>query len=163
MVTNTGKDMGSAKSPRQGQVNTLAAGCTLTGKVSFIGPTMLSGRIDGDVACDGLIIIEAGGVIDGSLTAGSIVVHGALNGAVEARESIEVGPAGRLSGSGYTPTLKVDAGAHVDASLVVSATRSVAHINRSASVPDLSNVSPLTPARAEAGEPAQDALPAVNG
>ncbi len=164
MSATSGKDTGATKLARQGHGNTLSAGCSLTGNVTFSGPTILSGRIDGDVDCDGLLIIEAGGSIIGNVTATSIVVQGMLSGGIEARETIEVGPTGRLSGSAYTPCLKVDAGARVDANLVVSAERSVAHINRSVSVPDMSNVSPLTPARAETVEPpAEPALPAVNG
>ncbi len=164
MAVTTGKDPSGSKTARQGQGNTFSAGCRFTGNVTFVGPTIVSGRIDGDVDCDGLLIIEAGGAIVGNVTATSIVVHGSLSGGIEARETIEVGSAGSLSGSGYTPCLKVDAGAHMDANLVVSAERSIAHINRSASVPDMSNVSPLTPARAEAAEQATEAaLPAVNG
>lgn len=169
MAPAVGKDAAIVKAPRQGQGNTLSAGCEITGNVIFSGPTILSGRINGDVDCDGLLVIEAGAAINGNVTAESIVVHGVLCGGIEARHSIEVGPAGRLAGSAYTPSLKVDAGAHVDATLVVSAERSVAHINRSASVPDLSNVKPLTPARADAAESTGDTvsagtkLPAANG
>jgi len=143
-----------AKPARSGLGNAIAAGGKLEGKFRFVGPVIIGAQIRGDVESDDLILVEATGRIEGRIRAATLVVHGAVSGDIEASRSLEVCSGGRLEGIAFSPSMKVEERTHVSADLLIAPERTVAHINKAASVPDLSNVAPLAPSRAEA--PASD-------
>lgn len=143
-----------AKPARSGLGNAIAAGGKLEGKFRFVGPVIIGAHIRGDVESDDLILVEASGRIEGRVRAATLVVHGAVNGDIEASKSLEVCTGGRLEGVAFSPSMKVEERTIVSADLLIAPERTVAHINKAASVPDLSNVAPLSAPRAEA--PAAD-------
>jgi cytoskeletal protein CcmA (bactofilin family) len=141
--------------PRDG--STLMAGCTLEGKFQFKGVVIIAANIRGELDCDGTIFVEPAAKIEGTLTAPEIIVQGKVTGNLVSSRSIEVWRGAVIEGDIYTPSLRVDEGARLDASLTVALERPVAHINRS-SVPAMENVTPLVPSKAEAAptpEPAK--------
>lgn len=143
-----------AKPARSGLGNAIAAGGKLEGKFHFVGPVIIGAHIRGDVESDDLILVEATGRIEGRIRAATLVVHGAVRGDIEASKSLEVCTGGRLEGIAFSPSMKVEERTIVSADLLIAPQRTVAHINKAASVPDLSNVAPFSAPRAEA--PATD-------
>jgi cytoskeletal protein CcmA (bactofilin family) len=139
-----------AKPARSGLGNAIAAGGKLEGKFHFVGPVIIGAHIRGDVESDDLILVEATGRIEGRIRAATLVVHGAVCGDIEASKSLEVCTGGRLEGIAFSPSMKVEERTIVSADLLIAPERTVAHINKAASVPDLSNVAPLAAPRAEA-------------
>jgi cytoskeletal protein CcmA (bactofilin family) len=104
----------------------------------------------GDIESDDLIVVEATGKIEGRIRAATLIVHGAVSGDIEASRALEVCTGGRLEGVAYAPSMRVEERTVVSADLLIAPERSVGHINKAASVPDLSNVAPLAPGRTEA-------------
>ena len=149
MAAPTSKAEAPAKPARSGLGNALAAGGTFEGKLHFAGPVIIGGHIRGDVSTDDMILVEASGRIEGRIRAATLIVHGAVSGDIEASRNLEVCAGGRLEGVAYSPSMKVEERTHVSADLLIAPERTVAHINKAASVPDLSNVAPLATSRAE--------------
>ena len=74
--------MANQLSAKQGEGSFIAAGTRLEGRIAFSGPTIVSGHLKGDVAADGLLVIEAGAIVDGNIDGTVIVVRGTLTGTV---------------------------------------------------------------------------------
>lgn len=138
------------KPAKAGLGNSIAAGGRLEGKFHFVGPVIIGAHIRGDVDSDDLILVEASGRIEGRVRCATLIIHGAVCGDVEASRTLEVCTGGRLEGVAYSPSMRVEERTIVSADLLIAPERTVAHINKAASVPDLSNVAPLAPARQEA-------------
>ncbi len=157
-MATTPQMTGPATKPgKAGLGNSIAAGGRFEGKFRFSGPVIIGAEIRGEVESDDLILVEATGKIEGRVRAATLIIHGAVSGDIEASRSLEVCVGGRLEGFAYSPSMRVEERTLVSADLLIAPERTVAHINKAASVPDLSNVAPLTPARSEiasdAGEP----------
>lgn len=157
MATTPNRTEPQPRQSRGGMGNALAAGGKFEGTFKFSGPLIVAAHIRGDVETDDMILIEATGRIEGRIRAVTLIVQGAAIGDIEASKGLEVCTGGRLEGSAFSPSMRVEERTHVSADLLIAPERSVAHINRAASVPDLSNVAPLAPARADApSAPAAD-------
>jgi cytoskeletal protein CcmA (bactofilin family) len=148
-----GKESSGGRSGAAREGSSLIAGCTLEGTFNFKGPTIIGAVVKGDITCDGVLIIEAGGRVEGQVNAVEIIVQGVLDGEIAAIRSIEVWPGAALSGDIYAPSISVAEGARVSASLLIALERPQAHINRARAA----NVTPISAARPP--EPA--ALPAM--
>tara|TARA_R110000787_G_scaffold1489_6_gene6134 strand:- start:900 stop:1409 length:510 start_codon:yes stop_codon:yes gene_type:complete len=110
-------------SAKQGEGSFIAAGTRLEGRIAFSGPTIVSGHLKGDITTDGLLVIEAGAIVDGNIDGAVIVVHGTLTGTISASEMIEAFPGCRIEGRAYAPSMRVDGGATVLADLLISPVR----------------------------------------
>ncbi len=143
-----------AKPAKSGLGNAIAVGGRLEGKFRFVGPVIIGAHIRGDVESDDLVLVEATGRIEGRVRAATLVVHGAVSGDIEASKYLEICTGGRLEGVAFSPSMKVEERTIVSADLLIAPERSIAHINKAASVPNLSNVAPLTLPRIES--PAAD-------
>ncbi|MEH6808634.1 MAG: polymer-forming cytoskeletal protein [Hyphomonas oceanitis] len=110
-------------SAKQGEGSFIAAGTRLEGQIAFTGPTIVSGHLKGDVIADGLLVIEAGAIVDGSVDGTLIVVHGTLTGTISASDMIEAFPGCRIEGRAYAPSMRVDGGATVLADLLIAPVR----------------------------------------
>lgn len=163
MASTPNRTEAPQKPAKSGLGNALAAGGRFEGSFHFAGPVIVGGEVRGDIETDDMILIEACGSIEGRIRAATIIVHGAAKGDIEARKALEVCTGGRLEGSAFSPSMRVEERTLVSADLLIAPERSVAHINRAASVPDLSNVAPLTPARAEASLASGDAATSAAG
>lgn len=141
------------KPARGGLGNSLAGGGKFEGSFKFSGPLIIAAHLRGDVETDDMILIEPTGRIEGRIRAETLIVQGTAIGDVEASKLLEVCTGGRLEGSAFSPSMRVEERTHVSADLLIAPQRSEAHISRAAATPDLTNVSPMSPARGEAPEP----------
>ncbi len=92
-------------------LSVLAADCRLTGDMSCEGEVHIDGKLDGDMACQFLIIGETG-VVTGKITADLVRVLGTVNGQIKSR-SVELGKTSRVVGDITHFSLSVEAGAYV--------------------------------------------------
>ncbi|MBK8198366.1 MAG: polymer-forming cytoskeletal protein [Acidobacteria bacterium] len=141
-----------AKPARNGLGNAIAAGGKFEGKFQFVGPVIIGAHLRGEIETDDMILVEASGKIEGRVRAATLIVHGSVSGDIEASRALEVCSGGRLEGVAFSPSMRVEERTFVSADLLIAPERTVAHINKAASVPDLSNVAPLSPGRTDAPE-----------
>ena len=93
----------------------LDSGTSFEGKISFTGSVRIDGHFRGSATADGTLIVGETGTIDAKLEVRSLIVRGSVVGEVTAKESVEVGPQGRLDGVVRTPRLRIDEGARLTA------------------------------------------------
>ena len=74
----------------------------IKGDIQSSGTLRIDGVVEGTISADGSIIVAKGGTAKGGITADSIVVGGAIEGNVIAREKMELLPTGTLHGDAIT-------------------------------------------------------------
>ncbi len=89
----------------------LDAGCEAQGELRFERAFRVHGRFKGTVESDGQLVIGEGGVVEGTVTVGELIVSGRLEGRVEAARRVEIGAKGRVEGEIDTPALVIESGA----------------------------------------------------
>lgn len=71
----------------------------------------VEGKFSGDINLPrGVVIVSEGGSVEGNITASCIVVDGRCEGALKARDKMELGETARVTGSVSTPHLAVAEG-----------------------------------------------------
>lgn len=150
MAATPPKTEPQAKPVKSRAGNSIAPGGVFEGKFHFVGPVIVGSPMRGDIESDDLILVEATGSLEGRVRAKTLIIQGAVRGDVEASMALEVHQGGRLEGVAFSPSMRVEERTIVSADLLIAPERTVAHINKAASVPDLSNVAPLSAPRAEA-------------
>ncbi|MCX6118836.1 MAG: polymer-forming cytoskeletal protein [Proteobacteria bacterium] len=92
-------------------VTILTSGCHFTGKLYCRGATRIGGTIEGQVIAEGLLVIEDEAVITGEVDAEDIVIHGKVEGKINARNRIEFCSTADVHAEVSTPSLIVHDGA----------------------------------------------------
>jgi cytoskeletal protein CcmA (bactofilin family) len=111
------------KKPDTSTIATLiGAGTTVTGDLAFRGGLHLDGRIVGDVTGDAdsgsTLTIGAEGIVEGSVMVDDLVLNGAVQGDVTARERVELGATAKVDGNVAYQVLQMAAGARVNGRLI---------------------------------------------
>lgn len=99
----------------------IPGGVTVEGELSGKGDLVILGRVLGDIAVDGLLIIEEGGAVRGEVRAASVVVRGALAGDAVGQESVRVEASAQVVGNLRAPRVKVADGARVKGRVQIGA------------------------------------------
>ena len=110
----------NSRQMRSGDGSFIAPGCALEGDFSFAGPLTVAGRITGRLKCDGMVILETSGEVDGTIDAAIIIVHGKLSGDVLATESLEIWSGSEVRGTVHARSIRVDEGSLLTADLMIS-------------------------------------------
>jgi cytoskeletal protein CcmA (bactofilin family) len=97
--------------PKDGGVTILTAGCHFAGKLYCKGATRIGGTIEGEVIAEGLLIVEEDAVINASVKAEEIVVHGRVDGNISVLRKIEMCATSDVHADVTTPNLVVHEGA----------------------------------------------------
>jgi cytoskeletal protein CcmA (bactofilin family) len=100
---------------RGGALSFIGAEVTITGNVSGNGDLHLDGTVEGDLACNSLIL-GPGGRIRGNISAATATLAGTIEGTVEAR-SVTVEKSARIAGDIAYESLSIENGAQVDGRL----------------------------------------------
>lgn len=149
------------RSAKSGEGSFIAAGTRLEGQMTFSGPTIVSGHLKGDITTDGLLIVEAGAVVEGRITGTTIVVKGNLTGTISASEIIEAFSGCRIEGRAYAPSMRVDGGATVLADLLIAPFRPTDwNAPQKAAPVQQASTPPVMPKQVQAAGPAQAPTPA---
>lgn len=101
----------SHSGPKDGGVTILTAGCHFAGKLYCKGATRIGGTIEGEVVAEGLLIIEEDAVINATVKAEEIVVHGRVDGNLSVLRKIEMCATSDVHADVSTPNLVVHEGA----------------------------------------------------
>jgi len=89
----------------------LDPGTQVTGKLSFTTPTRIEARLRGEVRASDLLVIAAGGLVQGTLWPKSLVVAGEIRGQILGADRVEIQAGGRVSGLIETRVLVIAQGA----------------------------------------------------
>lgn len=83
----------------------------VTGKLSFVGPTRIEGKLRGQVRAADLLVIGAEAVVEASVRAEKLVILGEVRGQVEGAGRVQICAGGKLFGDVETRSLVIEEGA----------------------------------------------------
>ena len=86
----------------------------LEGKVRLKGPFRFDGRFNGEIKCDGLLIVGEKSRIEGIVHAKELIVRGSVKGTLRIQEKIIILPGADVSGEIHTDCLIIEAGARFE-------------------------------------------------
>lgn len=97
---------------RQATLNGLLdQGCTVRGDVSFVDLLRVHGHVIGSVTSEAELFVGEGGVIEGEIRVGRLIVAGTVTGTVWVTERLVVHKGGRIVAEIHSPKLVMDDGA----------------------------------------------------
>ncbi|WP_247119660.1 bactofilin family protein [Kordiimonas marina] len=102
----------NAAAPRSGAAPTpsiIGSDVQIEGNVKTRGELQLDGAIIGDLTCGGLVMGESGSV-EGSISADSVTIRGAVSGEIRAR-AVRLEKTAVVDGDVYHESLSVESGA----------------------------------------------------
>ncbi len=108
---NNGSTQKRPVATKDGGVTILTAGCHFSGKLYCKGATRIGGTIEGEVIAEGLLIVEEDAVINASVKAEEIVIHGRVEGTISVQRQIEMCSTADVQADVATPNLIVHEGA----------------------------------------------------
>jgi cytoskeletal protein CcmA (bactofilin family) len=100
---------------RKGRVGAfLDDGSEIEGKYTCAGTVMLDARLRGDIMAKDTLVIGEHGVVEASVRATVLVVHGTVVGNVTATERVELKRSARVTGDVEAPVIAMEPGAVLD-------------------------------------------------
>ncbi len=95
----------------QGTLNGfLDQGCAIKGDVVFSDLLRVHGQVSGTVRSEHELLVGEGGVVEGEIVVGRLVVAGTVKGTVRVNESLMIHGTGRVLAEVFAPQLIVDEG-----------------------------------------------------
>ena len=92
-------------------ITLLAKGVVLKGEIHVEGTVRIDGRLDGDIQTKGQVIIGEDGLVQGTITAGTVISSGRIKAKVTANERVQLMKTATLIGEIMTPILIMEEGA----------------------------------------------------
>jgi len=92
-------------------ITLLAKGVVLRGEIHVEGTVRIDGRLEGDIQTKGQVIIGEDGLVQGTITAGTVVSSGRIKAKVMANERVHLMKTATLIGEVLTPLLHMEEGA----------------------------------------------------
>lgn len=109
----------------QGTLNGfLDQGCTIKGDVVFSDLLRVHGQVTGRVSSEHELLVGEGGVVEGEVLVGRLVVAGTVRGTVRVKERVVVHGTGKVFAEIFAPTLVVDEGGVVEGPVHMTQTAS---------------------------------------
>ena len=97
-----------------GVVASLFKGSRVTGQLNFQGAARIDGIVDGEIQCQGKLVIGEGAEVRAKIIGQTVEVHGRVEGNVVAKERLELVAPARLYGNIVTPRLTITEGVVFD-------------------------------------------------
>jgi|WetSurMetagenome_2_1015567.scaffolds.fasta_scaffold46328_3 cytoskeletal protein CcmA (bactofilin family) len=88
----------------------LDQGCTITGDVVFADLLRIHGHVVGRISGENELLVGEGGLVEGEIVVGRLVVAGTVKGTVRVKERLVVHGSGKVMAEVFAPTLVVDEG-----------------------------------------------------
>jgi len=82
----------------------------IVGSIKSGGAIQIDGKLNGDLACSGNVVIGAGAAIKGNLSVNSITVLGSVTGNVSAKDKIELKASANVNGDIRAKRMSVEDG-----------------------------------------------------
>ncbi len=90
--------------------NILGSDVEIKGNVKFTGELAFDGKLEGEVQTEGVLNLGDGAVINGNITAQSVVVRGKVRGNITAKEKIDIKAKTELFGDIRAAKLAIEEG-----------------------------------------------------
>jgi cytoskeletal protein CcmA (bactofilin family) len=81
-----------------------------SGTLNFEKPFLIRGRLSGEIAARGLLVVDEEAVVEADIRASRVVIRGLVKGNVTASEKVEVTVSGRLEGNVSAPEIFMETG-----------------------------------------------------
>jgi cytoskeletal protein CcmA (bactofilin family) len=81
-----------------------------TGTLNFEKPFLIRGKVAGEIAASGLLVIDEEAVVNANINASRVVIRGQVKGDVIAAEKVEVAVTGKLMGNVTAPEIFMETG-----------------------------------------------------
>ncbi len=88
----------------------LDQGCTIEGDVVFADLLRVHGQVNGRVSSKAELLVGEGGLVEGEVAVGRLVVAGTVRGTVRVEERVVIHSTGKVYAEVFAPTLVVDEG-----------------------------------------------------
>lgn len=89
----------------------IGRGARFEGKLTFEGTVRIDAVFIGTIVTNDVFVVGDAARIDANITCGTILVHGEVNGNVQAKTAVEIRSPGKLRGDVETPSLIIEKGA----------------------------------------------------
>ncbi|HTQ78623.1 MAG TPA: polymer-forming cytoskeletal protein [Thermoanaerobaculia bacterium] len=89
----------------------IAAGTKIKGEVTGSAELLIDGEVEGTVKVEATVVVGAGGVVRGPITAQVVKVAGKVTGNLRGGDRVEVGPEATLEGDISAPRVVIAEGA----------------------------------------------------
>lgn len=90
--------------------NVLGSDVEIKGNIKFTGELTLDGKLEGEVHTEGVLNLGDSAVINGNITAQTVVVRGKVNGNIVAKDKIEIKAKAELFGDIRSAKLAIEEG-----------------------------------------------------
>ncbi|HJT22352.1 MAG TPA: polymer-forming cytoskeletal protein [Nitrospira sp.] len=94
-------------------ITLLARGVRLKGEIRVEGTVRIDGRLEGDIHTKGQVIIGEEGLVQGTITAGTVISSGRIKAKVSAIERVQLLKTAILIGEIHSPVLMMEEGAKI--------------------------------------------------
>lgn len=90
--------------------NVLSSDVEIKGNIKFTGELTFEGKLDGEIQTEGVLNLGDTAVVNGNITAQTVVVRGKINGNIIAKEKIEIKSKAELFGDIRSSKLVIEEG-----------------------------------------------------
>jgi cytoskeletal protein CcmA (bactofilin family) len=97
----------------------IGKGLRVRGQLTGAGDMVIDGRFEGEIKVDGTIEVGVDGASSSPIEAGSVVVQGALEGAVCAADAVAIHPGARLVGDVRAKRVSLSDGAYLEGAVIM--------------------------------------------
>ena len=91
-------------------ITLLAKGVLIKGEIRVDGTVRIDGRLEGEIHTKGTVVIGEDGMVQGTVTAGTLINSGKMKATVTATERIQLLKTGTLIGEVHTPNFAMEDG-----------------------------------------------------
>jgi cytoskeletal protein CcmA (bactofilin family) len=105
------RDEVSSTAAVAGDLNALLGrGSEFEGKLTFEGTVRIDGKFTGTIVTNDVLVIGEGAKVNAEISAGTVIVHGEINGNTKAKTAIELHHPAKVRGNLETPSLMIEKG-----------------------------------------------------
>lgn len=122
-VTNGESKAQSPEVPGASNDLLLGRGVRFEGKLTFAGTVRIDASFVGTIITDDVLVVGEAARIDANITCGTIVVHGEVNGNIQAKGGVEIHSTAKVRGDLETASLVIEKGAFFQGASRMDATK----------------------------------------
>ncbi len=126
-------------------VSTIGAGLKIRGDISGDCHLIVEGEAHGKIhLANGRVTVGANGRVDADITAPEIAIEGSVQGNLQARDNVRMGPASHVQGSVLTPRIRIEDGARFRGKVEMTRPGEAASSSASVAAHPASDEAPIT-------------------